>query len=226
MKTAKRILFIALALVLAVLVAAAAIAGNALFQVSRRTKALRQELSPLMITCPESVSVSPVVPVTQQISCGYAVLEMVGTWAGVPVTEQGLYDAYGEVVTSTASGFLRELNRQLPGYEARMEAWLPDREYLQAIYDSLEAGYPVPIQWAALLEDCWTLHYSLVTAMDLPGNSITVLNPYGYEEILTPEELLERTRFDAYQDMPLWMRLAFGFDVFQKNTLFLMTESG
>ena len=48
--------------------------------------------------------------IRQDVSCGYAVLEMFSSWSGHSVTEKSLYDQYGKVVTSTGSAFCREMN--------------------------------------------------------------------------------------------------------------------
>ena len=39
-------------------------------------------------------------------------------------------------------------------------------------------------------------------------------------EDLSVEEFLERTSFDAFEQMPLFLRLGFAFGFFQKNTVF------
>ena len=49
----------------------------------------------------------------------------------------------------------------------------------------------------------WTLHYSLVTGMDIPNDRVTVANPYGYVEDLTIDEFLNRTSFEAYEGMSM-----------------------
>lgn len=76
--------------------------------------------------------------ITQDVSCGYAVIEMFSTWTGKSITEE-----------------------------------------------SLSKGIPVPFEWAALYEDEWTLHYSLIVGADIPDDKITISNPYGYYEELS-----------------------------------------
>ena len=171
------------------------------------------------------VSVDGVEVIKQDVSCGYAVLEMFGAWSGHDLTEESLYDAYGKVVTSTGRAFCAEMNRQFPEYTTVMHKYLTDAELIDQVYDTLSKGFPVPVEWAALYGDEWTLHYSLITGMDIPNDRITVANPYGYREELTVEEFLERTRFDAFQKMPLFLKLGFAFGVFEKNTVFSVDGS-
>ena len=66
----------------------------------------------------------------------------------------------------------------------------------------------------------WTLHYSLVTGMDIPNDKITVANPYGYIEEISVGEFLQRTSFEAYEKMPLFLKFGFAFGFFEKNTVF------
>ena len=39
--------------------------------------------------------------ITQDVSCGYAVIEMFAAWSGKNITEESLFSEYGSVVTST-----------------------------------------------------------------------------------------------------------------------------
>lgn len=166
------------------------------------------------------VSVEGIEVITQDVSCGYAVIEMFSAWSGHDVTEESLYAEYGKVTTSTGRAFCAEMNRQFPEYTTRMHRYLTDTELLETAYENLENGIPVPFEWAAPYDGEWTLHYSLITGMDIPGDRITVANPYGFREELTVDEFLSRTRFDAFKNMPLFLKLGFAFGVFGKNTVF------
>jgi len=158
--------------------------------------------------------------IRQDVSCGYAVLEMFSSWSGHSVTEKSLYDQYGKVVTSTGKAFCKEMNKQFPEYTTTICKYLKNTELIDAIYENLSDGIPVPFEWAALYGDEWTLHYSLIIGADIPADRITVANPYGYYEELTVAELLNRTSFEAYEKMPLFLKLGFAFGIFEKNTVF------
>lgn len=158
--------------------------------------------------------------ITQDISCGYAVIEMFSTWNGGNITEESLYDQYGTIVTSTGKKFCEEMNKQFPEYKTEMHKYVKNTEFIDIMYETLASGKPVPFEWAALYGDEWTLHYSLIIGADIPNDKITVANPYGYYEELTLEELLERTSFQAYEDMPLFMKMGFAIGLFEKNTIF------
>ena len=159
--------------------------------------------------------------ITQDVSCGYAVIEMFSAWNGERITEADLYDEYGRVVTSTGSAFCEEMNKRFPEYETSMYSYLTGPELIDKVYDSLSSGVPVPFEWAALYEDTWTLHFSLIIGLDVPSDIVTVANPYGYIEQISVDEFLDRTSFEAYEDMPLFLRFAFAFDIFEKNTVFI-----
>lgn len=160
--------------------------------------------------------------ITQDVSCGYAVIEMFSTWTGKSITEESLYNEYGKVVTSTGNAFCEEMNKQFPEYTTSMHKYLSNTELIDKVYDSLSKGIPVPIEWAALYEDEWTLHYSLIVGADIPNDKITIANPYGYYEELSVNDFLDRTSFEAYDNMPLYLKLGFAFGIFEKNTIFLV----
>ena len=169
------------------------------------------------------VMIDGVEVIKQDVSCGYAVLEMFSSWSGHSVTEKSLYDQYGKVVTSTGNAFCEEMNKQFPEYTTTICKYLKNTELIDAVYENLSNGIPVPFEWAALYGDEWTLHYSLIIGADIPADKITVANPYGYYEELTIAELLDRTSFEAYEKMPLFLRLGFAFGIFEKNTIFRVT---
>ncbi len=168
----------------------------------------------------EPVSVEGVEVITQDISCGYACIEMFSAWNGGDLTEEDLYEEYGKVITSTGDRFCEEMNRRFPEYTTTIHKYLTNTELIDAAYENLAAGIPVPFEWAAKKDGVWTLHYSLLTGMDIPNNRVTVANPYGCIEEISVEEFLRRTSFEAYENMPFYFELAFAVGVFEKNTIF------
>ena len=167
------------------------------------------------------VSVDGVEVIKQDVSCGYAVIEMFGAWSGHTVTEESLYSEYGKVVTSTGKAFCNEMNKQFPKYKTTMYKYLKNTELIDVVYDSLAKGIPVPFEWAAPYGDEWTLHYSLLTGMDIPNDKVFIANPYGYNEEISVEEFLNRTSFEAYEDMPWYLKMGFAVGIFEKNTVFI-----
>lgn len=160
--------------------------------------------------------------IKQDISCGYAVIEMFAAWAGKDITEESLYSEYGKVVTSTGKSFCREMNMQFSDHKTTMHKYLTDAELIKKVYTALSSGYPVPFEWAAKYEDEWTLHYSLITGMDIAGDKVVIANPYGYYEEISIDEFVKRTTYEAYSDMPLFIKLAFAVGIFEKNTIFVV----
>ena len=158
--------------------------------------------------------------ITQDVSCGYAVIEMFSSWNGGNITEEKLYSEYGKVVTSTGDSFEKEMNKQFSEYETTIHKWLKNTELIDMVYENLSRGIPVPFEWAAKFEGQWTLHYSLIIGMDIPKDKITIANTYGYYEELTISEFLDRTSFASYENMSLFLRLGFAFGIFEKNTVF------
>ncbi len=158
--------------------------------------------------------------ITQDVSCGYACIEMFSSWNGSNLTEEDLYAEYGKVVTSTGNKFAEEMNKRFPEYTTTIHKYLTNTELIDAAYENLANGVPVPFEWAAKYGEVWTLHYSLIIGMDIPNDKITVANPYGYVEELSVDDFLQRTSFQAYEKMPLYFKLAFALGIFEKNTIF------
>lgn len=160
----------------------------------------------------------------QDVSCGYAVIEMFAKWNNDKITEKSLYDTYGKVVTSTGKSFEKEMNKQFPKYKTKMYKYLKNTELIDKVYNSLSNGIPVPFEWAAKYKDEWTLHYSLVVGMDIANDKIKIANPYGYNEEISIKEFLDRTSFKSYDKMPIFLKLGFAFGIFEKNTIFIVEE--
>ncbi len=162
----------------------------------------------------------------QKYSCGYAVIQMMAQWNNdTALTEEALFAEHGKIVTSTGRAFAKEMNRKFPQYKTQQYKYLNNTELIDKVYESLAAGIPVPFEWAAKKEDEWTLHYSIITGLDLPADKIIIANSYGYVEEISIEEFLSRTSFDAYEKMPLFIKLGFAYGVFEKNDLFILTQT-
>ena len=162
----------------------------------------------------------------QKYSCGYAVIQMISQWNNSERTEEALYKEHGKIVTSTGRAFATEMNRKFPEYKTRMYKYVKNTELIAKVYESLAAGVPVPFEWAAKKDGEWTLHYSLITGLDVPGNKIIIANPYGFVEEITIEDFLHRTSFDAYEKMPLFLKFGFAYGVFEKNAVFILETVG
>ena len=159
--------------------------------------------------------------VTQHISCGYATIDMMSAFYGDKVTEDDLSDRnHGAISTQTSNGFLKELNRTVGGKSFVKRSYLKSDAFLKDIYASLAGGHPVAIEWAALYENAWTLHFSLVTGLDLANDNVTVYNPYGVIENVSLEEFISRTSFKSFERMPAFLSFGFAFGAFEKNTIF------
>ena len=159
--------------------------------------------------------------VTQHISCGYATIEMMSAYYGNKVSEDDLSSKNnGGISTSSSSGFLNEVNASIPGKSFTKKSYLSNDELLKTIHDSLTNHNPVAIEWAAKYEGEWTLHFSLISGLDLSNDVVTVYNPYGYIENINVEEFIHRATFEAFEGMPLFLSFGFAFGAFEKNTIF------
>ena len=169
----------------------------------------------------ERVSVSGFSLKKQDISCGYATIEMMSEFYNEKVDEIELARRNdGLVTTSSSNGFLKEINKTITSQTFVKKSYLKNDELIKEIYASIKKDNPVAIEWAAKLDDEWTLHFSVITAVDLACDDITIYNPYGYTEDITVKEFISRASFEAYDHMPLFLAFGFAFGAFEKNTIF------
>ena len=159
--------------------------------------------------------------VKQEISCGYATIEMMSTYYGSKISEKELSDKNkGAISTSSSDGFLKELRKSIPNEKFVKHSYLENDVLLKEISIALSDNRPVALEWAAKYEEEWTLHFSLVTSIDIKNDNVTVYNPFGYIENITIDEFISRTSFEAYKNIPLFLNFGFAFGAFEKNTIF------
>ena len=159
--------------------------------------------------------------VKQEISCGYATIEMMSTYYGNKISEKELSDKNkGAISTSSSSGFLKELRKSIPDQKFVKHSYLNNDVLLKEIVIALSDNRPVALEWAAKYEEEWTLHFSLISAIDIKSDLVTIYNPYGYIENITIDEFVSRTTFEAYKNIPLFLDFGFAFGAFEKNTIF------
>ena len=171
-------------------------------------------------TYKEKVEVVGLELVKQHVSCGYASIEMISSYYGNKVTEDDLDSRNGAISTSSTNGFLKEINKSIPSKTFVKCTYLKHDALLKEIHDSLKSNNPVAIEWAAKYENEWTLHFSVVSGLDLSTDNVTVYNPYGYIENVSINEFINRTTFKAYKNIPLFLNFGFAFGAFHKNTIF------
>lgn len=176
------------------------------------------------------VSVDEIGLITQNVSCGYACIELLAKWQGKDITESYLLaQNNGKITTAMGDGFVNEVNKQFPEFHTTKYSNLSNSELLNMVYKSLEKGMPVPIEFAALYTDDeqskWTLHFALITEMDVAADKIIISNPYGYMDTYSINELLNAARYDSYENMEIFFKLGFAAGIFKKNTIYIIERS-
>ena len=168
----------------------------------------------------DKVEITGLELVTQHVSCGYATIEMLSSYYGKKVSEDDLDKKNGSISTSSTKGFLNEINESIPLKNFVVNTYLKNDELLKTLHASIKNDNPVAIEWAAKYEDEWTLHFSVVTGLDIANDNVTIYNPYGYIENIHVDEFINRTTFEAYSNMPLFLNFGFAFGAFDKNAIF------
>ena len=168
----------------------------------------------------DKVEITGIELVTQHVSCGYATIEMMSSYYGNKVTEDELDARNRSISTSSSNGFLKEISKCIPNKSFVMRPYLKHDALLKEIHDSIKSNNPVAIEWAAKYEGEWTLHFSVISRLDLSNDNITIYNPYGYIENITINDFISRSSFEAYSNIPLFLNFGFAYGAFHKNTIF------
>lgn len=167
------------------------------------------------------VSVEGIELKEQEISCGYATIEMLSNYYGNKVSEKELETRNnGAITTASSDGFLKEVNKTISNKQFVKRSYLRNDTLLKEIHKSLKNNDPVALEWAALYQEEWTLHFSLISALDIQNDNIQIYNPYGYIEDISINEFIDRASFKIYKNMPMFLSFGFAFGAFEKNTIF------
>ena len=219
MKKKKKIIIIVISSIVGALVLAVAIPFIVL---GVRTSNLKADYEYLRSDASynDKVEITGIELVTQHVSCGYATIEMMSSYYGNKVTEDELDARNRSVSTSSSNGFLKEISKCIPNKSFVMRPYLKHDALLKEIHDSIKSNNPVAIEWAAKYEEEWTLHFSVISGLDLSNDNITIYNPYGYIENITINDFISRSSFEAYSNIPLFLNFGFAYGAFHKNTIF------
>lgn len=168
-----------------------------------------------------NVSVEGITLKKQEVSCGYATVEMLSDYYGNKVDEKELEKRNsGSITTSSSNGFLKETSKTIQNKQFVKRSYLKNDVLLKDIHESLKKSNPVALEWAALFDGEWTLHFSIISALDISNDNIQIYNPYGYIESISISDFIDRASFNAYKNMPLFLNFGFAFGAFEKNTIF------
>lgn len=174
----------------------------------------------------QKVEVSGIQVFTQQVSCGYAILQILAQWQGMNLTEDDLFKMNNnKVSTSIGNGFEQEITKQFPQWNVTRLVNCSNTALLEKVYNSLKQGFPVPFEWAA--QDTlgnWTLHFSLITALDFKNDVVQIANPYGYMQEISIQELIKATRYESYENMEWYFETGFNVGLFNQNTIYLIQK--
>ena len=100
------------------------------------------------------VSVEGIELKEQEISCGYAAIEMLSNYYGNKVDEKELETRNnGAITTASSDGFLKEVNKTIPNKQFVKRSYLRNDTLLKEIHKSLKNNDPVALEWAALYQE-------------------------------------------------------------------------
>ncbi|MCL1794956.1 MAG: hypothetical protein FWG34_13950 [Oscillospiraceae bacterium] len=144
------------------------------------------------------------------------------------------WQSFGKISDPTIAAVMGELKKQFPDYEANLKKNLKNSELIDAIYESVESGMPVlcliaaqdatKAGGAAAGSPAWGIHIGIVAEIDLPGDKIVIGDPYGHESAYSVRDFLKAARFESYENMELFLKFKFAFEIYCKNTIFALEK--
>ncbi len=151
---------------------------------------------------------------------GCAAAQLVCTQRGAAIPAEALSETEetlfpDEVAACMASALSDE--------QVQVRAGMSNRDLLVRTYQSLQENRPVIVLLATEQAGETSLQYAVVTAMNTAEDTITVLSPDDGTKTYAIADFLAATRFDAYDDMPLDIRLGLTFGSFARNTAIFTT---
>ena len=155
-------------------------------------------------------------------SCGYAAISMISSFFGNPIEEEEIPKHLLYRFGLTPSQFVRKFEKCLPDYSMEIKT-MPEEAIVDTILKQLRNGLPVPILYSTVnpfgkLE----MHYSVAIGMDKQKTKVLLANPFGYEETLETQDMLEKMAFRNFTDRPLLIRIALWFGTVRRNTVLLI----
>ncbi len=124
------------------------------------------------------------------------------------------------------SQFMKIFRKYVPGYS--IEAMNPEEKKIPGIFiRQLKNGIPVPILLSTenvLDMETMYIHYSTVIGIDNKKDTVTLANPFGYEEVIGMERLIGMMSYKNYKERPFKVRLALFLGLVKPNTLFIIEK--
>lgn len=163
-------------------------------------------------------------------TCGYAALSMVSTFLGKPIKENQIPKGpFYKIVGGTPPWeFVKIFKRCLPDCLIKLEN-PPSKIIAEIILKQIQAGMPVPIICSTLNDfdkPNLNMHYEIVIGIDKEKTRVILANPFGYEETLKIENLLDKMDYSNYTKMPFRVRLILWLGVLRRNNLFIIKKQG
>jgi len=172
-------------------------------------------------------------PIYKQLTphtCGYATLSMISTFLGKPIKENQISKGpFYKIVGGTPPWeFVKIFKQCLPDCLIKLEN-PPSSIIAETILKQIRAGMPVPIICSTpndFDKPNLNMHYEVIIGIDKQKTRVILANPFGYEETLKIEDLLDKMAYRNYTKMPLRVRLVLWLGVLRRNNLFIVKKRG
>ncbi len=162
-------------------------------------------------------------------SCGYTAISMICTFFGNLIKEEEIPKGFLFKIAKGLhpSQFGRILKKYLPNYSMNIIT-PPEEEIPEIILRQIKKGCPIPILFSTrndFEKHNIVLHYSVVIGIEKNKTKVSIANPFGYEEVLEIEDLLDRMAYRNFTERPFIIRVALLLGLLKKNTMLKIQKS-
>jgi len=120
------------------------------------------------------------------------------------------------------------LEKELPGKTIAFKSNVTNEEMIRDIHASLKSNDPVAVYFGApnpFNEPYYDSHGSVVCGIDLENESITIGNSYGYREVISLVDFLNRMSYAERDRYTPAQRFVWKFTRVNKNQYFLIEDA-
>jgi hypothetical protein len=163
-------------------------------------------------------------------SCGITTVSMIESFfKDQNVDPNDLIQKYQLTGGMNTDEFLEILSSELPDHEIVYKANLSDSELIKEIHSQLSTGMPVAVFFGAenpYNKPFYDFHASVVTGIDLDGQTVDIANAYGYYETISLNDFLDRMSYSNTDKYPIVQKAVLKLGLMDKNAIFILKAKG
>jgi hypothetical protein len=178
------------------------------------------------------ISDFPVMDQQYYYSCSIATICSLLNYYGNEVTEDEFMEKNGiglNMVGMSPEDFYKYLRPAIENFDVKMDVNIKDSDVVKAVINQLKNNTPVPLFYSTIDVTNMTrfgTHYSNIIGIDIDKNEVEIANVYGYNEVISVEELLSQLKHKDETMKTDWMiNAAKSMGIIKNNTIYILEKT-